>query len=106
MRVLLTYRLLLLVVGFMGVVGFVPSGKVIAGERCFDNWSEAARIIPQEGLMPASKIQALVDKRGAGKVVRITLCQRGADFRYKLVVFDHGGKAHKMELDAKKPVIR
>ncbi len=83
-----------------------PGSTVQAGEHCFANWSEAAPVVAQEKLASAKDIHDLVRKKLSAKVVRITLCKGAQGYEYRLVTFETSGKARKLTLNAKRPVVR
>jgi len=88
------------------LLGLAASDQAQAGVRCYANWSEAAPVVVRERLVSARDIHQLVRKSSLAKVVRITLCRTGQGYKYKLVVFGPDGKARKLILDARRPVVR
>lgn len=72
--------------------------------RCFDDWSDAAPIVQSERLVPARELQAWVRKRLKGKVIRVTLCQDGDRYIYRLLVREPKGRIRNRTVEAKGPL--
>ena len=73
--------------------------------RCFEDWSDAAPIVQSEGLVPARELQSWVRKRLKGKVIRVTLCQDGDRYIYRLLVREPKGRIRNRTVEAKGPLV-
>ncbi|HZP08966.1 hypothetical protein [Methyloceanibacter sp.] len=71
-----------------------------AGEPGCVDWGKAAAIIAQNGLLPASAVYQMVQKRTGGKVVSQALCKQGNGYVYKLVVLGPTGEVTNLTVDA------
>lgn len=70
---------------------------------CFDDWSDAAPVMLQEGLFGTKELHALARQRLPGDLVRITLCQEGDRYIYRLLMRDTRGRLNTVTVDARKP---
>jgi uncharacterized membrane protein YkoI len=76
------------------------TASVRAGELGCVDWGKAASIIAQNGLLPASTVYQMVQKRTGGKVVSQALCKQGNRYVYKLVVLGPTGEVTNLTVDA------
>jgi hypothetical protein len=72
--------------------------------RCFEDWSDAAPIVRDNNLVAARDLQKWVRKRLKGKVIRVTLCQDGERYIYRLLVREPKGRIRNRTVDAKGPL--
>jgi hypothetical protein len=72
--------------------------------RCFEDWSDAAPIVLNERLVPARELHAWARKRLKGKVIRVTLCQDGERYIYRLLVRGPKGRIRNRTVEAKGPL--
>ena len=88
-------------------VGLAFSGPARANgldqELCIADWSEAAPIVLRENLSTARDVQELARRRLDGDLVRITLCQDGPRFVYRIVMRDTRGRISSQTIDARRP---
>jgi uncharacterized membrane protein YkoI len=76
------------------------TASVGAGEPGCIDWGKAASIIAQNGLLAASTVYQMVQKRTGGKVVSQALCKQGSRYVYKLVVLGPTGEVMNLVVDA------
>jgi len=74
-----------------------------AADTCIEDWSTAAPVVKAEGLATVEAVTKLAAARVKGDVVKVTLCQDGNRYVYRLVVRDAGGKHTRLTVDAKEP---
>lgn len=74
----------------------------LAGE-CFADWSVASPIVKKEGLLSVEELTPLVKRRMNGDVVKVTLCQEGSGYVFRLVIKDGSGNLKTVTVDAKNP---
>jgi uncharacterized membrane protein YkoI len=74
--------------------------------NCFDDWSDAAPVMLQEGLLGTKELHALARQRLPGDLVHITLCQEGSRYIYRLLMRDPRGRLNTLTVDARKPFDR
>jgi hypothetical protein len=72
--------------------------------RCFDDWSDAAPIVLSEKLVPVRDIQAWARKRLKGIVIRVTLCQDGERYIYRILVREPKGRIRNRTVEAHGPL--
>ena len=82
------------------VVAVAAAAPVEAGEPGCVDWGKAAAIIAQNGLLPASAVYQMVQKRTGGKVVSQALCKQGNGYVYELVVLGPTGEVTNLTVDA------
>jgi len=88
----------------VGLVFAGPSAAIgLDGELCIADWSEAAPIVARENLSTARDVQELARRRLDGDLVRITLCQDGSRFIYRIVMRDVHGRISSLTIDARRP---
>jgi hypothetical protein len=72
--------------------------------RCYEDWSDAAPIVLREHLVPARELHSWARKRLKGKIIRITLCQDGERYIYRLLVRGPKGRIRNRTVEAKGPL--
>ncbi len=72
--------------------------------RCFDDWSDAAPIVLRERLVPARDLHSWARKRLKSKVIRVTLCQDGDRYIYRLLVRGPKGRIRNRTVEARGPL--
>jgi uncharacterized membrane protein YkoI len=72
--------------------------------RCYDDWSDAAPIVLRENLIPTRDLQSWVRKRLKGKVIRVTLCQDGERYVYRVLVREPKGRIRNRMIEARGPL--
>jgi hypothetical protein len=70
---------------------------------CFESWSEAARVVSTESLATVEDLSRHVQDQKLGRLERSTLCQAGAEFRYRLVIRTPAGDLSGLTVDARRP---
>lgn len=68
---------------------------------CIADWSQAARVVEQEGLATVSDVSRHVRAQNAGDVVKTVLCGAKGNYVYRLVVRDTKGSMKSLTLDAR-----
>lgn len=71
--------------------------------RCFTDWSDAGPIVAREGLLTTRDLNAWARKSIKGRLVRVTLCQDGERYVYRLLLKDRRGRISNRIVDARKP---
>ena len=72
--------------------------------HCFDDWSDAAPIVLREKLVPVREIQDWARKRLKGIVIRVTLCQEGERYIYRILVREPKGRIRNRTVEAMGPL--
>ncbi len=72
---------------------------------CYE-WSEAAPIVAREKLVSAAEIHVKARAARMGELIRITLCEEGGRYVYRLVLQQPGGKVQNLTVDARRPFPR
>lgn len=72
--------------------------------KCYDDWSDAAPIVLREKLLPARDIQSWARKRLKGNVIRVTLCQDGERYIYRVLVQEPKGRIRNRTVEARGPL--
>lgn len=70
---------------------------------CISDWSVAAGIVETEGLATVEAVMKAAQGRVAGDVVKVTLCQDGSRYLYRLVVRTPAGQHQSLDVDARAP---
>lgn len=86
--------------------GALPSETVPGAAACWPEWSDAAAIVEREKLAPARGVHSLARQHTGGDLVRITLCETGGAFFYRLLVRDRSGRVTTVVVDARRPFDR
>lgn len=73
---------------------------------CFEDWSDAAPVMLQEGLLGTRELHELARRRLPGDLVHVTLCQEGSRYVYRLLVRDPRGRLNIVTVDARNPFER
>lgn len=81
----------------------VPVSAVLAEDNCISDWSEAAPLVRQHGLMPVEKLTPLARQKLKGDIVKVTLCKENGAYVYRLVVREPSGPMRTITVDAKTP---
>lgn len=77
-----------------------------ADEVCIEDWSTAAPVVKAEGLASVADVVALARKRVKGDVVKVTLCMKGSDYVYRMLVRGADGRHSRVLVNAKHPFAR
>jgi hypothetical protein len=72
--------------------------------RCFEDWSDAAPIVLRENLVPAREVQSWARKRLKVNVIRVTLCQEGDRYIYRLLIREPKGRIRNRNIEARGPL--
>ena len=95
-------------IGVITAVTALQAAPVWAEEgACFADWSVAAPIVRQEGLMSVEQLTAAAHLKLKGDIVKATLCvakgAAGGRYEYRLVVRAADGRLTPLTVDAKHP---
>ena len=74
-----------------------------AEDNCISDWSIAAPIVRQEGLMTVEQLTPVARQKLKGDVVKVTLCRENGAYVFRLVVRGGGGAIKTVTVDAKNP---
>lgn len=85
------------------VGGLLPAR---AGEHCIEDWSTAVPVVREERLATVEDVMDLAKGKVDGDVVKVTLCQQGQRWVYRLLVRGPAGKHAPVIVDAKAPFTR
>jgi len=72
--------------------------------RCYEDWSDAAPIVLREKLIPTRELQSWARKRLKGNVIRVTLCQDGERYVYRVLVREPKGRIRNRTIEARGPL--
>jgi uncharacterized membrane protein YkoI len=78
-------------------------GAAVAEDNCVSDWSEAAPIVREQGLMPVEKLTPAARAKLNGEIVKVTLCKENGLYVFRLVVRGQGGAMRTVTVDAKNP---
>jgi uncharacterized membrane protein YkoI len=88
---------------FFAALG-VALGGARAGEGgCIGDWSVAAPIVKQEGLVTIEHLSARATSNFGGAIVKAMLCGEKGSYAYRLVVRTPGGKLKTVTVNARTP---
>jgi uncharacterized membrane protein YkoI len=87
----------------VGMVALSPTAATAEINRCIDDWSEAAPIMLQQGLVGTKELHEQARQHLTGAVLRITLCQDGERYVYRLLMRGANGRLNLLTLDARNP---
>jgi uncharacterized membrane protein YkoI len=76
------------------------------GGTCFEDWSDAAPVVLEEHLLSTREVHEQARHRLPGDLVRITLCQEGERYVYRLLMRDTNGRLSRLTVDARHPFDR
>ena len=85
------------------VLGSLAPCAVAADATCYSDWSVAAVIVQQQGLMPVEKLTAAARNKLNGDILKTTLCTEKDGYVYRLVVRGPDGRLTPMTVDARNP---
>ncbi len=77
-----------------------------AAEHCIEDWSTALPVVKEEGLATVEAVTGLARGKVKGDVVKVTLCQQGPRWVYRLLVRGPAGNHAPVYVDAKEPFAR
>ncbi len=83
------------------VLTLAPVGA--GGGHCYADWSVAAPIVRQEGLVTVESLTKRAKTKISGEIVRTTLCETGGEFVYRLVVREPSGRLATRTVNARAP---
>ncbi|MEW5963546.1 MAG: hypothetical protein AB1749_08275 [Pseudomonadota bacterium] len=70
---------------------------------CITDWSIAAALVEQEGLVKVERLARMVRGKLAGEIVKTSLCAGKDGWSYRLVVREASGGLRRHALDARQP---
>lgn len=70
---------------------------------CITDWSIAASLVEQEGLVKIERLARMARDNLAGEIVKTSLCAGKDGWSYRLVVRGTGGGLKSLVLDARRP---
>jgi len=73
---------------------------------CWPEWSDAAAVVERERLASAKGVHVLARQHTGGELLRITLCEQGGAYVYRLLVRDDQGRVSSHTVDARRPFHR
>lgn len=73
---------------------------------CIADWSVAAPIVRQNGLVSVEELSQLIRSRLDASIVKTTLCQEQGDYAFRVVVRGAQGQLKSLVLDARAPFQR
>jgi uncharacterized membrane protein YkoI len=79
---------------------------VRAAEHCIEDWSTALPVVKEERLATVEAVTDLAKGKVKGDLVKVTLCQQGQRWVYRLLMRGAGGKHAPVYVDAKEPFAR
>ncbi len=105
-RLLIQRVALVLSVMFVGIlIGGLEGAR--AESECYADWSKAAELVKEQGLVSVRDVSKRAKKELKGKVIKATLCGNDkGDFVYKLVIESADGKLSTATVNARKPFDR
>jgi uncharacterized membrane protein YkoI len=93
--------------GFVAAVAFAGTAlPARAAEMCIEDWSTALPVVKEERLATVEAVTSLAKGKVKGDVVKVTLCQQGQRWVYRLLVRGPAGKHAPVYVDAKEPFAR
>ncbi len=90
----------LIALSLIAAVLSAPS-RAAAAVQCFNNWSMAAPIARQQGLMTLDKLSTRIAMQFNSRLVKVVLCRKADRFFYRIVVKTNDGRLDLMRVDAK-----
>jgi uncharacterized membrane protein YkoI len=81
----------------------MAAGARAADVTCYSDWSVAAPIVQQEGLVTVEQLTAAARVKLKGDIVKTTLCKEKDGYVFRLVVRGADGRLNPVTVDAKKP---
>jgi hypothetical protein len=96
------FRLLKLL-AVLVVIGSPVRAASAEASRCFEDWSDAAPIMLKEGLLSTRDLHEQARQHLTGALLRITLCQEGKRYTYRLLVRGANGQLNMVTVDARHP---
>lgn len=88
---------------FAAVVAAAATGPAVVPDQCFADWSDAAALVRQEGLVGVDELSRLARSRLGSEVVRTTLCKEGERYVYRVVLKVQRGELRLVVVDARQP---
>ncbi len=67
---------------------------------CVENWSDAAPIVAQEGLIPTRDVHLFARRQHASDLVHIKLCMEETGYVYRLLLRDEQGRLTHLKINA------
>lgn len=92
-----------LVLPFLASVVAVTAVPDPGSTRCFPDWSEAAHVVRQEGLVGVDELGRRARAKLSSEVVKTTLCLEGERYIYRVVLKPRLGAFRVVIVDARQP---
>lgn len=91
---------------FAAVVAAATTGPAAVPTKCYADWSDAAALVRQEGLVGVDELSRLARSRMDSEVIKTTLCEAGGRYIYRLVLKLQRGELRVVIVDARQPFDR
>lgn len=86
------------------LLALTTSTTTLAGaEGCVADWSVAAPIVKEEGLVTVEELSKAASGRLSGDIVKATLCRENGIYVFRLVVKGVSGQLRTVTVDARRP---
>lgn len=85
------------------VVAAAATGPSPVPTKCFTDWSDAAALVRQEGLVGIDELSRRARARLDSEIVKTTLCQEGERYIYRVVLKINRGALRVVIVDARQP---
>lgn len=79
---------------------FICLGVPAARAECLSDWGAAAEVVRENGLQTVEQLSKMSPQQLKGQIIKVTLCEEGGRFVYRLVVRDGAGQMKNVVLDA------
>lgn len=83
-----------------------PTTGLAGADGCVADWSAAAPIVKEEGLVTVEELSRAASSRLSGDIVRATLCREKGVYVFRLVVKGVSGHLRAVTVDARRPFDR
>ncbi len=88
---------------FFAALGVALGGARAGEDGCIGDWSVAAPIVKQEGLMTIERLSSQAPSTLGGAIVKAMLCGEKGSYAYRLVVRTPGGQLKTVTVNARTP---
>jgi uncharacterized membrane protein YkoI len=90
----------------VSAVAALSLGAAAADDDCYGDWSVAAPIVREEGLVTVEQLSVAARANLKGDIVKTTLCRERGEYVFRLVVKSLNGQLRGLTVDARRPFER
>lgn len=88
----------------LATVHIAVAGDAMKQDRCYKDWSEAARVVSDQNLVSVATLSQQFRRQKLGEIIKTELCRSGDNYVYRLVIRTAKGRFSAATYDARRGI--